>query len=263
MLLAVLLSGALALTSACSGDDKTDKTDKGGAANTSAGPAGTGDARADLTNAFNKLAGVPATYSTSSAAGGNAGTKLTGSTDPAKKSSTAKMTVTAAEQQVNADVIIVGTDVYVKVSKEIPNVDAKKWMRVDSAKTSLAKLGLGNPADPAGIKGFADAIVTAERTGTGAYTGTFDLTKRPSPATTADMIQKMGDAAKKVPFEATVSPDGYLASLSFKTEAVGRQVPPTTSTTTFSDFGKAVKISKPAASEIQPTNAAFLAQFAA
>ncbi|WP_433074543.1 hypothetical protein ACQP1P_27565 [Dactylosporangium sp. CA-052675] len=261
VLLAVLVSSSLAFTAAC-GDDKADKSDKGGtpAASANAAAENAKDPRTALTDAFNRLAGGPASYTTSIQTPGNAGSKLTGSTDPSKKSHTAKMTVTSAELQTNAEVIIVGTDVYVKIGRQVPNVDPKKWMHVDGAKTSLAKLGLGNPEDPANVKGFADAIVSAERTGQDAYKGTFDLTKRPLPTLTPEMVKQMGDAAKSVPFEATVK-DGYLATLSFKTAAVGRQVPPVTSSTTFSDFGKAVKIAKPAANETQAAPASFLSQF--
>ena len=103
--------------------------------------------------------------------------------------------------------------------------------------------------------------MTVERDGPGAFKGTLDMTKRSLPAASVVLLQKMGDAAKSVPFAATVRADGYLTSLTVNTPGAG-EVPPTTATSTFSDFGKPVTISKPADAEVQPAPAALLTQFA-
>ncbi|MEU0558706.1 hypothetical protein [Dactylosporangium sp. NPDC006015] len=261
VLLALALSGALTVTAACG--DKNQNGDVAPAANgsTSAAASPTADARAELTSAFSKLSGVTVTYTSTTDSGAMASSKLTGSSDPAKKANSGTMTITAQGQQINGDVIVVGTDLYLKLSLPIPGVDPKKWMYIDGTKTSLSKLGLGSPDDPANVKGLADTIVSVERTGTGTYKGTLDATKRNIPAAAAALLQQMGDAAKSVPFEATVSAEGYVTSLTVKMPGVG-QVPPSTVTSTFTDFGKPVSISKPAATDVQPAPAALLAQFA-
>jgi hypothetical protein len=259
VLLALMLSGALGVTAACG-----DKNDNGGAApaaggSTSAAASPQADGRAELVNAFNKLNGVTFAYAMTTESGSAASTKLTGLSDAAKKANSGSMTITAQGQQISAEVIVVGTDLYLKMGLPLPGVDPKKWMYVDGSKTSLSKLGLGNADDPANVKGFGDAIVTVERTGPGAFKGTIDMTKRNLPAAGAAMLQQMGDAAKSVPFEVTVGADGYVTSLKVTMPAAG-QLPATTATTTFSEFGKPVSISKPAAAEVQPAPAALLAQ---
>ncbi|GAA3302266.1 hypothetical protein Dvina_24950 [Dactylosporangium vinaceum] len=262
-LFAVVLSGALAVTAAC-GDKKDDSAATPGAAapaTSAAAPSPTADAKAELTAAFKKLAAVSMTYTASTDTAGAGGTKITGAADPNAKATSATMVITAAGQTINAQMLVVNTDMYLKMDLPLPGVDAKKWMYIDGSKTSLSKLGLGSPDDPANIKNFTDAVVTAEKTGATSFKGTFDATKRNIPAVGAQLIQSMGDAAKAIPFEATVGADGYLTGLTVKMPAAG-QIPATTSTQTFSDFGKPVTIKKPAAGETQPAPAALLAQFA-
>ncbi|MEV0131000.1 hypothetical protein AB0H83_21365 [Dactylosporangium sp. NPDC050688] len=262
VLLTLALSGVLTVTGACG--DKNDNGDvaaTAGAASTSAVASPEADAHTELTKAFDKLTRVTVAYTTTTESGAAGTSKLTGFSDPATKASSGSMTITAQAQQITAEVVVVGTDLYLKLGLPIPGVDPKKWMYVDGSKTSLSKLGLGNPDDPANVKGLADAIVTVERTGTSAFKGTIDMTKRNLPAASAVLIRQMGDAAKSVPFEATVGAEGYVTSLTVKTPGVG-QVPATTATSTFSDFGKPVSISKPASTEVQPAPAALLAQFA-
>ncbi|MFG2040522.1 hypothetical protein [Dactylosporangium sp. NPDC048998] len=260
-LLALVLSGVLTVTAACGG--KSDNSDAAPAASgsTSAAASPEADARTELANAFNKLNGVTMAYSMTTESGTAGITKLTGSSDPATRANSGSMTITAQGQEITAEIITVGTDLYLKLGLPIPGLDPKKWMYVDGSKTSLSKLGLGNPDDPTNVKGLTDAIATVERTGAGAFKGTIDMTKRNLPASSAALIQEMGDAAKSVPFEATVGAEGYVASLTVKMPGAG-QVPATTATTTFSDFGKPVSISKPAAADVQPAPAALLSQFA-
>jgi hypothetical protein len=261
-LFAVVLTGALAVTAAC-GDKKDDgaAAPAAGASATSAAPSPAADAKKELTAAFTKLNGTSMKYTATTDSGGAGGTKLTGASDPATKSTSGTMVITAAGQTINAQVMVVNTDVYLKMELPLPGVDPKKWMYIDGSKTSLSKLGLGSPDDPANVKNFTDSIVTAEKTGANTYKGTFDATKRNIPGAGGAVLQQMGDAAKAVPFEATVGADGYLTGLTVKMPAAG-QVPATTSVTTFSDFGKPVTITKPAAAETQPAPAALLSQFA-
>ncbi|MGI5239884.1 hypothetical protein [Dactylosporangium sp. CA-139066] len=260
LLLALALSGVITVTAAC-GDKKDDGAAAPATASaTSAAPSSTADARTELANAFNKLNGTTMAYTTETATGAVATTKLNGSIDPSKQASSGKMTISAQGRNIDAEMIVVGTDVYLKVALPLPGVDPKKWMHVDGTKTSLSKLGLGNPDDPANVKGISDAIVTAERTGSGSYKGTVDLTKRNVPSTSAALLQQMGDAAKSVPFEATINSDGFLTSLTMNVPAAG-QVPATTAKSTFTDFGKPVTIAKPADAETQAAPAALLAQF--
>ncbi|MEV8511643.1 hypothetical protein [Dactylosporangium sp. NPDC051484] len=263
VLLALVLSAALTVTAAC--DDKNDNGGDAapaasGSSSAAASAAPKADARKDLTDAFAKLAGGTVAYSATTESGAGTGTKLTGASDPAKQANSGSMTITAQGQQITAEVIIVGADLYLKLGLPLPGVNPKKWMYIDGSKTSLSKLGF-NPDDPTNTKGFTDAIVTVEQTGAGAYKGTIDTTKRNLPASGAALIQQMGDAAKSVPFEATVGAEGYVTSLTVRAPAAG-QLPATTATTTFSDFGKPVSISKPAAADVQPAPAALLAQFA-
>ncbi|WP_432968576.1 hypothetical protein [Dactylosporangium sp. CA-233914] len=259
-LLAVVLSGALTVTAACGDKKDNESSAPASGASTSVQVSPSADAKTELADAFKKVSGVPLAYTATTETGTVSSAKLTGSSDPANKANSGKMTITAQSQNIDAEVIVVGTDLYLKMGLPLPGVDPKKWMYIDGSKTSLSKLGL-NPDDPANIKGINDALVTVEKTGAGAYKGTLDLTKRNLPASSAALIQQMGAAAKSVPFEASVGADGYLTSMKMTMPAAG-QVPATSSVSTFSDFGKPVTITKPAAAEVQPAPAALLAQFA-
>jgi hypothetical protein len=261
LVVALMLSRMINVNAAC-GDKKDDGVAAPAtAAGSSAAPAPAADARTELTNAFTKLNGTTMSYETLTQTGTLATTKLNGASDPSKKASSGKMTITAQGQNINAEVTVLGTDVYLKLGLPLPGVDPNKWLYLDGSKTSLGKLGLGSPDDPANVKGLSDAFVTVERVGTGSYKGTIDMTKRKMPDSGAALIRQMGDAAKAVPFEATVNTDGYLTSVSFTMPAAG-QVPATTAKSTFSDFGKPVTVTKPADADVQPAPAALLAQFA-
>jgi hypothetical protein len=257
-----MLSGVLAVTAACQ-DQKPEAAATPTAGTSADAPAGAAasaqaDARAELVDAVRKLTGVTAVFAMTAETGTIATTRLTGKTDPANKSSTASITISAQGQQLTVEVIVIGTDMYLKMGVPLPGVDPKKWMYIDGSKTSLSKLGM-NPEDPANVKGLTDAFVTVERTGPGAYKGTMDITKRDTSASTAALIKQLGDAAKSVPFEATVGADGYPTSLTITTPAAG-QLPAAVTKTTFSDFGKPVAITKPPAAQVQPAPQALLSQ---
>jgi hypothetical protein len=91
--------------------------------------------------------------------------------------------------------------------------------------------------------------VDVQSTGDRKYTGTLDLTK----ATDADIVDKkivkdLGEAAKSVPFEATLDDKGRLSSLKINVPA-GTKTKAQTWEVTYSDYGTAPKVEKPPAAE--------------
>jgi hypothetical protein len=174
---------------------------------------------------------------------GTLGTQTgSGAADPAKKSTGYHSELLTADRKIDIDAILVGDDLYLKVT----GLAVDRWAHVDMTKVkSLATLGLDNSGNPTNLASLSDEIVTVTRTAPGAYSGTLDRTKSPllggAPAS---------EALKSVPFEAKVSADGYITSLVTHTPPVG-DVPASTSTIQFADFAQPLTIDRPDSSEVQ------------
>jgi hypothetical protein len=257
-LLSVTLAGTLALAGACAKkDDAPTPGTSGAAPSATAAPA---DAKSELVAAYRKLNGTTSTFGLDTDIGSVASLKGSGKADPANKASKSSLAVTGKGTNLTIDVLAAGTDLYMKFSAPLPGVDTSKWIHVDISKiSSLSKLGIGDPADPANVKSFTDTVVSVQKSGPGAFKGTMDLTKRTTGTVSAEVIKAMGEQAKAVPFEAAVNGDGYPTSLTINMPAAG-EVPATTTKTTFSDFGQPVTIDKPAPAEVQEAPAALLKQ---
>jgi hypothetical protein len=247
VLLSVTLVGTLALAGACA---KKDDVAPGGPAAASSGAATT-DAKTELGDAFRKLNTTTAAFTLDTDIGSMASVKGSGVSDPVNRASKSSIKVTGRGANVNTEVLVTGTDLYVKLNLPLLGIDPAKWTHIDIAKAgSLSALGLGDPADPANVKTFSDAVTTVEKSGSGTYKGTIDVTKRAAAGVGADAVKALGDGAKSVPFEVVVNGDGYPTKLTISMPA-GGELPATTVTTTFSEFGKPVTIEKPAPAQVQ------------
>ncbi|HET8659500.1 MAG TPA: hypothetical protein VFM55_10935 [Micromonosporaceae bacterium] len=182
----------------------------------------------------------------------------TGSVDPAAKAATMKMDFSDAKSEFLMEMLLLADDFYLKLNfgdLKLPGMPPPdKWQHVDKTKlTNLEALDLDitKDADPAGAKEIFDAIVTAEKTGDRQYKGTTDLSKATKAGVVdEDAVKALGDQAKAVPFEATLDDQGRLTNLKLSIPAAGTAKAQVWEVT-YSNYGAAVKLEKPPASEIQ------------
>jgi hypothetical protein len=183
-----------------------------------------------------------------------------GTVDPTKKSGQIKADFSDATSGVKftLDLIVVAQDSYLKLdfgALKVPGLPPKdKWQHLDRSKLKDPgdlDIDIGEKADPAGAADIFNGIVSAQSAGDRRYTGTVDLTK----ATDADLVdedivKELGDAAKAVPFEATVDDKGRLATLKIEIPASGK-VKAQTWQVTYGAYGAAPTIEKPPAAQVQ------------
>jgi hypothetical protein len=163
-----------------------------------------------------------------------------GGVDPVKDTLTSTITVSSPGMSMSVDTMgDSGTYVTRIGGSPLPGMDGKTWYRVDAAKMSEAgALGISSTKDPTGIRPLVAAVTEAQQTGD-AWKGTVDLTHVAhwgpiSPETT----EQLGDAAKSVPFEATVDGQGRLTKMTV-------QLPGNAVTALYTDFGSAVPVTMP------------------
>jgi hypothetical protein len=135
----------------------------------------------------------------------------------------------------------------------------KKWMHIDPAKVTDSELlkemsvefGNAEKIDPVGSGIILKSVVTAERTGDGAYSGTVDLSKATDAGLVdEDVVTKLADKAKAIPFTATVDGKGRLTQLTLDIPAAG-EVTAHKLEATYSDYGAASEARKPPAGQTQ------------
>jgi len=188
------------------------------------------------------------------------GTLLTGDGAQDGTGSNASVNMTVAEPTsgitIKVGALVLGSDMYMKMDfgalgSAIPGLGdiGDKWMHLDSTKVSGSALSLGlKPGEDLGAENYIKGIVTAEKVSDNEIKGTLDLTKSAPPGTDAEALKALGDGAKSVPFTANLDSEGRLSKIVIKMPKVG-EFPASDLTTTYSDYGVAVNLQKPAASE--------------
>jgi hypothetical protein len=135
----------------------------------------------------------------------------------------------------------------------------KKWMHIDPTKVEDSELlkemsiefGSAEKVDPVGSAIILNSLVSAERAGDGAYSGTVDLTKATDAGLVdEDDIDKLADKAKTIPFTATVDGQGRLTKLTLEIPAAGDAAAHQLEAT-YSEYGNATAARKPPASQTQ------------
>jgi len=173
-------------------------------------------------------------------------TNFDGAIDTAGKNLSLKVTSESDGSKVTFDILAVAAKRYLKITgMEALGVPAK-WLRLDFDKLGKKTAReMFSTDDPANLVSFADAIVTAERTGEGAYKGTVDLTKATNSILSDDAVVKLlGDKAKAAPFTATVDAQGRLTHATVTADAK------TTIDATFSKIGTKPTIAAPPANQV-------------
>ena len=231
-----ILVGLLALAAGC---------DSGGDAAPEPAPPPAADPLSQVRAAAAKTAGVPAHVTLSAP-----NVEVAGDTDPPGKALTLTATTSVDGETIASKIRVVGDDAWMTLGKTyLRKLDPTKFIKFSTSEFATASLvHLGDPFDPAGLKGFSAAMTSATRTGD-AYTGNLDLAEAPAgvsrgllPAT-AEQLQGNGGSSQSVPYEASVDAQGYLTSLKVT-------VPTYASTAEFTELGRPVKIAKPSAAEI-------------
>ncbi|MFC7549549.1 hypothetical protein [Plantactinospora sp. GCM10030261] len=208
-----------------------------GSASSAASPSASADPTEELRAAARKL-GEQSSRATMESSVLNSITVL----DPVKRVGHAKMTLSAGSTKMKMEVILLDTDVYLKIDGAgMP----KKWMHADAGQIKAGgSLDIVPKDDPARVDGLINAVMDTERAADGTFTGTLDLSK--APTMTAGDLKAMG--ATTVPFTAKVDDQGRLVEMSMDMskiqDGLGKM------TTTYADFGAPVTVAKPSASQV-------------
>ncbi|GAB3872492.1 hypothetical protein ACFPIJ_02200 [Dactylosporangium cerinum] len=239
---------ALALTTACGGDD--DKATSG--SSKSAGASSTGPSAKDvLTAAVKDLNSSTYGYVMKIPEG-----TFTGSIDPAGKQQVKVDGVAAGGVKYTIEGIALGADYYFKTSIPTTGINAKKWYKLDRSKIKKdAIIGLIEAKDPTVSQGFVARVGTATQSGPTTITGTYDLTGGGDLGIDdAAVLQALGDKAKAAPFTATL--DGqHLVSLKITVPAYGT-VAEQALTVDYTGHGQPVAVAAPKAADVMAAPAA-------
>jgi len=176
-----------------------------------------------------------------------ASTVLSGDVNPATGEMKLETTGTTALQA-----LITGSDAYIK-SPAFAALNIPGWMHIDLSKLrveSSLRQGL-NPAANLGVLAGATEIT---ETSPGTFEGKIDLEKAAQAASDPqvkslldELVKQSGTATKDLPFTAKVDSEGRLTSFSNTLPAAGSSLK---TEIVFTEFGKAVTVTKPPAAEI-------------
>lgn len=175
-----------------------------------------------------------------------------GAVDPDAKTGTMKVTISGNETTVVLELLITPDQSYVRITP----VTSGKWTKIDRNRIDADKRkDLEQVGDPAGAAGLFAGIVTAEKVADGQYRGTVDLTKsvgvEDSVLVDSDHYKGLADAAKSVPFEATVDGKNRLTSVKLTLPKGGNEKE-RVAEITYSDLGTKPKIDIPPADQVTP-----------
>ncbi|WP_433614188.1 hypothetical protein ACQP2P_07555 [Dactylosporangium sp. CA-139114] len=164
----------------------------------------------------------------------------TGGIDPLADLLDASVSVSSSGASLTIDTVEVRGSAYTRLTGlPLPGFDGKAWYRIDSARvTKPGALGLSATKDPTGVQALIAASHDVRRDGR-TYSGTVDMTRIVAwgPVNVGQVMQ-LGDAARAVPFEASVDERERLVSVTVR-------IPDNPVTATYSDFGTTVNAVEP------------------
>lgn len=176
-----------------------------------------------------------------------------GAVDPANKAASATVTGQANNVSMKLDFIQIGADLYAKLDLGPLNsqlgISSDKYFHADVSKlTARTNLPFGLGGQPVDANGLLAGITNVQTTDGTHFTGTVDATKMTGvDAPNSDAVQKAGDKAKAIPFTATLDDQGRLTDLTINGNSIDPQF---ALEVTISDYGSAVGITKPDASQV-------------
>jgi hypothetical protein len=208
---------------------------------------GTAEAAAELSQAAAKLAADSFAMTTTFGPNGS----VTGVMDPPNKLGKTTFKNTIQNTDVVIDSLLVGEDIYVKIAGLTGDLGTK-WLHIDVQRLSAdSNLGFTpGEFDPASSERLLKTAAEVRQVGDRDFVGTLDLTKATGIATIGDKVAvNLGDDAKNVPFEASTDEQGRLVLLKISLPAATGS-PQRTIETRYSDFGTAVVVQRPPASDV-------------
>ncbi|HLL68578.1 MAG TPA: hypothetical protein VK453_23105 [Micromonosporaceae bacterium] len=222
-------------------------------------PSPTADPTAELAASVRAL--TTTTYQVTTKTTGDDAATGTATVEPVAKNASVAQAGVVEGNPIKIELLLIGNDRYARFTG-IPGVNGDTWAHMDATKVaSIPDLGVDKLTDPAGAGQFAKAIVTAEKSGPGQYSGTFDLTRAVDMVdqSSAD-VAAIGAPAKSLPFKATLDEQGRLGTLAFTVPAHG-QSKAADYVTTFSGYGSPANLAKPPANTIKEAPAAMYQLF--
>ncbi|MFV2021230.1 hypothetical protein [Micromonospora sp. LOL_023] len=165
--------------------------------------------------------------------------EVVGDLDPASETFNVEITMGADGETVKIVLRQLGTDVYMQLGGSDMAELADVWMKGDSSKlpenAAFSLMPTGDPAEMMGSTAEAQWSSDTE------ITGTIDMTK--SPDADAEMLAEMGEAAKAVPFTATLDAQGRLVEMVIDVESVSSEAG--VITIGYSNLGEPVTVEVP------------------
>jgi hypothetical protein len=179
-----------------------------------------------------------------------------GSVDASKTSATLEQKGTVDGATLDLSATQIGTTLWVKIDAGPLNssvgVDPTKWMLVDQTKVTGAKSKTFDLAgsDALDISKLLASTSGVTRTDATHLSGTVDLTAATGvSAPDSGDLSKAADAAKKVPFVATLDDQGNLTDLTITADVANKAL---SEEFKLSNFGSQKPITAPAAADVVP-----------
>ncbi|GAA2381129.1 hypothetical protein [Dactylosporangium salmoneum] len=171
----------------------------------------------------------------------------TGAIDPGANVLDASVSVSSSGASLKIDTVEVRGSAYTRITGlPLPGFDGNTWYRVDPQRvTKPGALGLSAIKDPTEVQALMAAAHDVTRDGQ-MYRGTVDMTRVVAwGPVNVGQVRQLGEAARAIPFEATVDGSGRLTSVRVR-------IPDDTVEATYSDFGVPVSVQEPAGAEPLP-----------
>jgi hypothetical protein len=192
--------------------------------------------------------------------GRDATTQITGAVDHAAKALELNTSAKDPEHGFTTHVsfLIVDAEIWTKIrftgAKGLTGLPKlpKRWLRLDRARlTDGGSVPTYEGADPGNAGVLIEAASAVRDEGSGRYAGTVDLsTGEAAKVLGAEETAALGEAAKRVPFTATVGADQHLASLVLEVPAAGAGKA-FQYVVNYRDYGTAPKLAPPAGGQAQ------------
>ncbi|MGI5239616.1 hypothetical protein [Dactylosporangium sp. CA-139066] len=236
LLVAALASGALA---GCGGDEPLDTSAAGAPASTAPAP------KDVLLKAVQTLDKASFTFTVK-----QAGMSGGGRVDAKAKAASVEMSGKVEGTTISLAYIVIAPDVWLKAdlgaagNKQL-GITKTKWMHLDPAKVEdKTQLPIDTDGNPAiGTAGMLQGAADVKQADATHFSGVVDVTAADSlVAPDEQLLKKVGDKAKAVPFTATVDDQGRLTALKLDGSAID---PGLTIDLVFSGFDAVKPITKP------------------